>query len=625
MDTLFLFSHKSEKSKSLAHKFDELLQKVKSNKQPSLNIDKFPNFILWHDKYGESTIIDNPKIEIWFDGYLYTLDKLNLNQFLIILAERITRKGKVLRDDESGIFNIIVRDKKTGFLFLANDPSGLFPLYYAHVGKEFYASTHLYMLAKALDAKPDYVQVVSKEVFGYAIGPDTYFEGVKRLLPGEVIIFDPQNNSLESRYSEIYFQGYTEPKGDLLERVNSSLKNPIDRIVEDHPKVGMMLSEGFDSRLIAALFNQAGAEVYSYTHGTAGTKGVRVAETVATKLRLKHHFEEVTFPSNHDQIQRQLLLADNLHIPFWHRGSRYFGDLGLDAVVAGTALDSTLGGHIFYKSSNNRVKAIFQRYQEILRQNLGMISDVYIENLSEELIHAFLGINTDRLERRLRERFVPDIAEKLLSSIDPFRDCLQTEFARISRTGSDLPSLKLQRFFLEHRARRFSFGQELTLRMNNHVVVPSYERTFMKVVTRIPVRYKLNHGLYLRLLKRYFPKAASLPSGNFPLPANYPRLLLESSRFVAKVKDLKIINAFLTSEGRSEYSGYRGALFQDKNSRDQDLFNFFHSFHKSNNKLLNEKFYLDYLKRVEIYQARTYQFEDFYRAVEFSQIFQHSF
>jgi hypothetical protein len=236
-----------------------------------------------------------------------------------------------------------------------------------------------------------------------------------------------------------------------------------------------------------------------------------------------------------------------------------------------------------------------------------------------------LDINTVRLERRLKERFVPAISEKLLSSIDPFRDSLQTEFARISRTGSDLPSLKLQRFFLEHRARRFSFGQELTLRMNNHVVVPSYEKTFMSIVTQIPIRYKLNHGLYLRLLKKYFPEAASLPTGNFPLPANYPRLLLESSRFVGKVKDLKIINAYLAAEGDVDYSGYRGALFQDKNGRDERLFGFFSGVFKDNRRILNQSFYEGFLNRIENYQGRTFQFDDFYRALEFCQILQHGF
>ncbi|MHA1279878.1 MAG: hypothetical protein ACTSQ8_21975 [Candidatus Helarchaeota archaeon] len=108
------------------------------------------------------------------------------------------------------------------------------------------------------------------------------------------------------------------------------------------------------------------------------------------------------------------------------------------------------------------------------------------------------------------------------------------------------------------------------------------------------------------------------------MPADYPRLLLESSRFLSKAQDLKIINTFIKSKGRTDYRGYRGALFQDHTARDEDLFNFFFLFHKSNTTVLNEKFYTDYLKRVETYQARTFQFEDFFRAIEFSQIFQHS-
>jgi len=622
MDLLFL--RYPTRDSVYLNKFGETVNGL-SSYFSGLNVEENSDYTVWHHETGESIFFNNAFFDIWFDGYVHSIGAQTIADYLELLAERMVQKNVALHGEESGIFNISIIDKKTKKLYLANDPGGLFPLYYTVQDKTFYASTHLYLLAKALNAKPDYVQVIAKEVFGYAVGPFTYFNGIKRLLPGELVIFDPHNGTTQSKLTETFFQGYRKPGKDILERVYHALEKPIKSIVEQDPTVGVMLSEGFDSRLLASLFKRAGAEVSSYTHGTTGTKGMREAERVAAKLGLNHHYEDAIFPSNQDQIKSLLLLSDNLHVPFWHGGSAYFRKTVANIVTAGTALDSTLGGHIFYKSSRNRAKAIFQRYQEIVRQNLGIISDQYIEKLSQELIDNFLDIDIKRLARRINERFVPDIAEILLSQFDLFIDCLESEFQRLADTGSTLPSLQLQRFFLDHRARRFSYGQELMLRINNRVVVPSYERIFLQEVTTIPIAYKLNHGLYLRLLRKYFPISASIPTGNYLLPANFPRFFLESSRFLGKVIDLNLIKKYLDNKGQTKYNGFRGALFQDYNGHDEKVFNYFYSLFKRNGSVINKIFYENFLARIDSYQSRTYQFDYFYRAIEFCQIFQHTF
>jgi hypothetical protein len=386
-----------------------------------------------------------------------------------------------------------------------------------------------------------------------------------------------------------------------------------------------MLSEGFDSRLVAAIFRKVDAKVFSFTHGTPGTFGTHISEVVANRLGLSYHFADLRYPCEPAGLRQQLYLADNLDLPFFISGCEYFRNSDVTAVTCGTALDSTLGGKIFYKSSNDRLQAIFQRYHEIIRQNLGMIKDDYIEDLSGELIKGLLDVDTDRLTRRIKSRFIGDVADELVKQVGSLRESIEQELNRINLSGSISKSLQLQRFLLENKARKYAFGQELTIRTQNKIVVPSYERTFMKVASLVPVKHKLHHGVYLKLLKRYYLRAAQIATGNYFLPATFPRIALESSRFIGKTRDLYVLKKFLKQKGHSDYRPYRGAVFTDLNGRDESVFAFFAGVLEKNKKVLNAKFYHEYLSSIRNYQVRVYDYSDFYQAIEYSQVLQHEF
>jgi hypothetical protein len=205
------------------------------------------------------------------------------------------------------------------------------------------------------------------------------------------------------------------------------------------------------------------------------------------------------------------------------------------------------------------------------------------------------------------------------------RSLLEDELKRLERTGSCTKAMQVQRFFLEHRARKFSFGQELTLRINNKVVVPTYESSFMKTASTVRAELKMQHAVYFRILRKYFPEIAGLPTGNFSLGIRYPRPVLETTRFVGKRADLSVVNNFMKSHGKAAVDRYRGALFQDRNGRDPAVLDFFSQFFAKENGILNNQFYREYLNRVRDYQSRAFNLDEFYRAIELSHIFQYSF
>ena len=66
-----------------------------------------------------------------------------------------------------------------------------------------------------------------------------------------------------------------------------------------------------------------------------------------------------------------------------------------------------------------------------------------------------------------------EIAAEVATRIQEVPGAIAAEHERLRASGASLDSQVLQRFGLENRGRRFAFGQDLTLRTKNHLVVPS--------------------------------------------------------------------------------------------------------------------------------------------------------
>ena len=81
----------------------------------------------------------------------------------------------------------------------------------------------------------------------------------------------------------------------------------------------------------------------------------------------------------------------------------------------------------------------------------------------------------------------------------------------------------------------------------------------------------------------------------------------------------------MNNQGQADISLYRGALFQDRNGRDQAVLDFFSHFFEANKQVFQAGYYQSSLDRINNYQARTFNLDAFYKAFEFNQIVQHQF
>jgi len=579
----------------------------------------YGKIIIWKDNNdsGQSILFENENFLIVFDGYLNNIVGSKPHQ-LSMIANRVVNNYPLLQDDETGIFNISIFDLKSNKIFLACDPSALLPLYYFFDDENFFFFSHEYIFSIVLSLKPDPVGILSKLKFGYTFGSRTLYSSLSRINPGEIIEFQNSEKRIRTHNNETYYTDYKEFGDDLNQIAWDCLNIPIKSLPGETKNIGLMLSEGFDSRLVAGLINQAGLGISAYTHGTPGTIGTRITFDVANYLSAEFFFNPLNsgLPSEEQEIKNQLYFADNLSIPYWIFASDYFYGKGVDLVTTGYALDSTLGGHQFYRPTRPRKKAIIQRYSEIILQDTGLLSDAYIEDLSVELLVNFRA-NCHSGYSGLISR---SLNEEILASLSPFADSIVDDFdqeiTRLIKTGSSLSSQVLQRFFMENRARKYSFGQELTLRINNKLVIPSYEPITLRVLSTIHPKHKIQHKLYLSIARKKLSELFKISNGGYGLPIQFPRVVLESARFLHKLYEERFNKLYLKKNGKLAVNYIRPVNYIETTYRKGDAIKYMIDWASNNREIFNKQEIRKNLENIRDFYCKSFVLMDYYRLYE---------
>src|SRR5258708_24488297 len=93
-----------------------------------------------------------------------------------------------------GMFAFVIWDRRRRVLFAARDRLGIKPLYYRWDGKAFLFGSEI----KAILAYPDVIAAFNRETlaeylaFGYITGPETMFAGIRKLIPGRILVLPEQ-------------------------------------------------------------------------------------------------------------------------------------------------------------------------------------------------------------------------------------------------------------------------------------------------------------------------------------------------------------------------------------------------------------------------------------------------
>jgi asparagine synthase (glutamine-hydrolysing) len=209
--------------------------------------------------------------------------------------------GEACVDRFIGMFAFAIWDGPNRTLSLCRDRVGVKPLYYSWDGGVFAFASEL----KALRALPHWSVEVDRAAlgeflqYGYIGTPRSIYRGVKKLPPGCWLhLEDGGEPRLQQYWSlrRIVEKGpLTANEAQLEEELEALLVSAFRyRLVSDVP-VGLFLSGGVDSSLVAGILKSAGVALDTFTIGFASAKHdeSEAAAKVAANLGLANHAEMI--------------------------------------------------------------------------------------------------------------------------------------------------------------------------------------------------------------------------------------------------------------------------------------------------------------------------------------------
>jgi asparagine synthase (glutamine-hydrolysing) len=197
-----------------------------------------------------------------------------------------------------GMFAFAICNKEAGKIWFFRDRAGVKPFYYYHTGELFLFASEL----KALHCHPGFrkeidINTVAQFLkLGYIRSPHSIFRNTHTLRPGHFLEFDLSQFSFNEQEYWNPAAAYNKPKlkiteTEALQHTEQLLQSAVEyRMVADVP-VGMFLSGGYDSSMVAALLQHKRTEkIKTFTIGfhEKGFDEAPCAKKVAEHLGTDH-------------------------------------------------------------------------------------------------------------------------------------------------------------------------------------------------------------------------------------------------------------------------------------------------------------------------------------------------
>jgi len=474
----------------------------------------------------------------------------------------------------NGMFAIALYDSRKKQLFLVRDRLGIKPLYYyasdtdissadnvAH--NKFMFASEIKSILECVDVKRDVNIEALNTYLSLRYNPleETFFKGIKRLLPGHVLKFNLQHNTYTIRkywdiadrfkaYASVHPSNKTSHGLTYYEdRLYSLLKDSVKKMLISDVPLGVYLSGGIDSSAIVAIMRELREEEHSdapiRTYNVSFKHGEKVNESVharkVAELFDTEHQEFIIEPNVVDLLPKIVWhtdepMADPALIPLYLLSEQakktstvvLTGDGG-DELFAGyehhrVLKAANLASHVpLFKTVGPMVnKAIplkmwdkFHRYASDLGKEAYTRGDDVIKNIKHDKARAYyalLGVFSEDEKRKiLKDEYYQDIDYESINE-EYFSDGETKNGVRTVRPDymQQLLLFDTKRMLPESFLMK---TDRMTLANSIESRVPFLDHRIVELAFSIPSKFKLNglnttkyvlkkslqHGLHGRL------------------------------------------------------------------------------------------------------------------------------
>lgn len=279
-----------------------------------------------------------------------------------------------------GMFAFAIWDENRKSLFLSTDPIGIKPLYYHQRNGTFAFASELKSLLKfsSISRELDLSALNQYFAFGYIPSEESIFRDIRKLHPGHSLHYSAGGRIERNRYFEARFSDSRcpEKEEDLVEHLHKLLKDSVKRSLRSDVPVGVFLSGGLDSSLIATIAaSHASRPIQTFSIGFKEDhyNELPYARRIADFIASDHHEFYVTFDSLEalEKISCQFdePFADSSAVPTYYVSK--MARQHVKVAISGDGGDELFGGYNWYTWVINA-----QGLRRVLGPLAGLISSV---------------------------------------------------------------------------------------------------------------------------------------------------------------------------------------------------------------------------------------------------------
>ena len=424
----------------------------------------------------------------------------------------------------NGMFGLAIWDVKRKRLILARDPMGIKLIYYKIQSDCVYFGSEIRAILAAMDGNPD-ADPVSINLFlryRYTPSPFTLFQGIKKLAPGTMLVFEDGEARLDRwyKYKPKPFSpmpSVHQAKEELLEIYKQAVKR---QLISDVP-LGLLLSGGIDSGLMLGLMNLYGDFWPTYTVGYGESfkddELVDAAETarIFSARHVSVELDRETFEANLAKIVSFLEepVATSSIVPMFFVCARARQDVKV--ALIGQGPDELFGGYrrhlgvrygSYWRSLPRSVQSPFTFMINALPRNEGLKRGVYSLNISDRMRryqYVFSIMPGEVIDNLFYDGMLaPGTGDKILECWADLEDLMENtdelggfQFLEIR---SSLPDELLM------------FADKMSMAHSLEVRVPYLDKEVVEYVERLAAHFKVRNGsrkwLHRKVCNDFLPK-----------------------------------------------------------------------------------------------------------------------
>ena len=429
-----------------------------------------------------------------------------------------------------GMFAFAIWNRNTKTLFIARDRLGIKPLYYKLDGERFLFASEIKAILACGNIRPQFNRAALPEflAFGYLSGEESFYSGIKKLLPGHTMTIGPDGGAQirqywdldaskphESRDENYYIRGYRE----LLEgAVNSHLMSDVP--------LGVFLSGGLDSSAVAALMTKVRREpieTFSVGYGEESYSELPYARMVSEHIKSNHR-EVLMSEDDFFSALPHLIWHEDEPLVWPSSVSLYFvarlARERVTVVLTGEGSDETLAGYTRYaftlknaaldRAYRGVVPNLFRRALRNSVANSSLLS----ATLRRKLEHTFIGKDGEAWDSFYFDNFLSafsaaeqrQLLKEEFASEFPPASAYKNVLAYWERSATQGGEAMLQRLLYTDIK---TYLVELLMKQDNMSMaasiesrVPFLDHVLVEFATRIPKEVQIQGLAGKRILKK---------------------------------------------------------------------------------------------------------------------------